>query len=50
MFSRMALAGIATAASCYAIGVVTEYFRTGGQDGRGIDGFTAFESERRQRE
>lgn len=44
---RMAFAGTATAATCYAIGVVTEYFRTGGQDGRGIDGFTAFESERR---
>lgn len=45
---RMAFAGTATAASCYALGVVIEYFRTGGQDGRGIDGFTAFESERRQ--
>jgi hypothetical protein len=43
----MIFAGTATAASCYAIGVVTEYFRTGGIDGRGIDGFTEFESERR---
>ncbi|KAJ5580022.1 uncharacterized protein N7459_006007 [Penicillium hispanicum] len=47
---RMIFAGTATAASCYAIGVVTEYFRTGSRDGRRIDGFTAFESERRQRE
>ena len=47
---RMFLAGGATAATCYAIGVVTEYFRTGGQDGRGIDGFTEFESERRRRD
>lgn len=45
---RMAFAGTVTAGTCYAIGVVTEYFRTGGQDGRGIDGFTAFESERRR--
>lgn len=45
---RMLFAGTATAGTCYAIGVVTEYFRTGGQDGRGIDGFTVFESERRQ--
>ncbi|KAJ5156787.1 hypothetical protein N7492_009590 [Penicillium capsulatum] len=48
LFRKMMVAGIATAASCYAIGVVIEYFRTGGQDGRGIDGFTAFESDRRQ--
>ena len=47
---RMAFAGTATAATCYAIGVVGEYFRTGGQDGRGIDGFTEFESERRHRD
>lgn len=45
---RMLFAGTATAGTCYAIGVVTEYFRTGGHDGRGIDGFTVFESERRQ--
>ncbi|PYH34934.1 uncharacterized protein BO87DRAFT_415660 [Aspergillus neoniger CBS 115656] len=44
---RMLFSGVATAGTCYAIGVVVEYFRTGGQDGRGIDAFTAFESERR---
>lgn len=44
------MAGTMTAATCYAIGVVTEFFRTGGQDGHGIDGFTAFESDRRHRE
>ncbi|OJJ33197.1 hypothetical protein ASPWEDRAFT_613920 [Aspergillus wentii DTO 134E9] len=47
---RMFLTGVMTAATCYAIGVVVEYFRTGGKDGRGIDGFTEFESERRRRE
>lgn len=47
---RMLFAGTATAATCYAIGVVGEYFRTGGQDGHGIDGFTEFESERRHRD
>ncbi|KAF7586348.1 hypothetical protein BBP40_009044 [Aspergillus hancockii] len=47
---RMLIGGFATAATCYALGVVGEYFRTGGQDGRGIDGFTEFESERRQRD
>lgn len=46
----MLLAGGITAATCYAIGVVSEYFRTGGQDGYGIDGFTEFESERRRRD
>ncbi|KAJ5708185.1 hypothetical protein N7488_007986 [Penicillium malachiteum] len=46
--NRAIFACTATAASCYALGVVIEYFRTGGQDGHGIDGFTAFESERRQ--
>jgi hypothetical protein len=45
---RMLLAGTATAASCYALAVVTEFFRTGGADGRGFDAFTAFESERRR--
>ncbi|KAJ5731155.1 uncharacterized protein N7483_005663 [Penicillium malachiteum] len=45
--SRATFAVTATAASCYALGVVIEYFCTGGQDGHGIDGFTAFESERR---
>ncbi|KAJ5788026.1 hypothetical protein N7457_003016 [Penicillium paradoxum] len=47
---RMLLAGTITAATCYAIGVVTEFFRTGGQDGRGTDGLTAFEADRRHRE
>lgn len=37
------LAGIATGGSCYAIGVVAEYFRTGGQDGLGPSGFTGLE-------
>ncbi|KAJ5659223.1 hypothetical protein N7507_005674 [Penicillium longicatenatum] len=50
IFRRMILTGTATAASCYAIGVVVEYFRTGGKDGHGIDGFTSFESERRHRD
>ncbi|KAJ6017967.1 hypothetical protein N7451_001346 [Penicillium sp. IBT 35674x] len=50
IFRRVILTSTATAASCYAIGVVVEYFRTGGQDGYGIDGFTAFESERRHRD
>ncbi|KAE8131520.1 hypothetical protein BDV38DRAFT_17343 [Aspergillus pseudotamarii] len=47
---RVLISGFATAATCYAVGVVCEYFRTGGQDGRGIDGFTEFESERRHRD
>lgn len=46
----MLIAGTATTATCYAIGVMTEFFRTGGNDGRGIDGFTVFESDRRCRE
>jgi len=46
----MLFAGTATAATCYAIGVVVEFFRTGGQEGRGVDGFTVFESDRRHRE
>lgn len=46
----MLIAGTVTAATCYAIGVMTEFFRTGGNDGRGIDGFTVFESDRRRRE
>ncbi|KAJ5175358.1 uncharacterized protein N7482_001235, partial [Penicillium canariense] len=50
VFRRMILTGTIAAASCYAMGVVTEYFRTGGQDGLGADAFTAFESERRRRE
>lgn len=40
---RVFLAGSFTAASCYAIGVVAEYFRTGGQDGLGPQGFTGLE-------
>ncbi|EPS30750.1 hypothetical protein PDE_05702 [Penicillium oxalicum 114-2] len=44
---RMVLTGTITAASCYALGVLVEYFRTGGIDGRGADAFTTFESERR---
>lgn len=47
---RMFVSGVATAGTCYAIGVVSEYFRTGGVDGWGIDGFTEFESERRHME
>ncbi|KAL2810877.1 hypothetical protein BJX63DRAFT_400793 [Aspergillus granulosus] len=47
---RMVISGAATAGTCYAIGVVVEYFRTGGDDGWGVDGFTVFESERRHRE
>lgn len=46
---RMFISGAATAATCYAIGVVIEYFRTGGEYGLGIDAFTEFESERRRR-
>ncbi|KAL2004057.1 hypothetical protein VTN02DRAFT_562 [Thermoascus thermophilus] len=44
---KVLLTGVATAASCYAIGVVVEYFRTGGEDGRGPEGFTPFDAERR---
>ncbi|KAL4993483.1 hypothetical protein BDV10DRAFT_23954 [Aspergillus recurvatus] len=47
---RMLVGGLATGGTCYALGVVSEYFRTGGKDGFGIDGFTEFESERRHRE
>ncbi|KAL5044486.1 hypothetical protein BDW71DRAFT_100650 [Aspergillus fruticulosus] len=47
---RMLVGGLATGGTCYALGVVIEYFRTGGKDGYGIDGFTEFESERRHRE
>ncbi|KAJ5108889.1 hypothetical protein N7456_005564 [Penicillium angulare] len=47
---RIVLIGTATAASCYAIGVVVEYFRSGGKNGRGIDAFTVFESDRLHRE
>ncbi|CAG7938399.1 unnamed protein product [Penicillium nalgiovense] len=47
---RILIAGTATASTCYAVGVIVEFFRTGGNDGRGIDGFTVFESDRRCRE
>ncbi|KAL5335147.1 hypothetical protein BJX70DRAFT_331535 [Aspergillus crustosus] len=47
---RMFIGGAATAGTCIALSIVGEYFRTGGADGRGIDGFTAFESDRRHRE
>jgi hypothetical protein len=47
---RMLVGGLATGGTCYALGVVGEYFRTGGKDGFGIDGFTEFESERRHLE
>ncbi|KAJ5225463.1 conserved serine-threonine rich protein [Penicillium chermesinum] len=47
---RVLFGGVVTAAFCYTTGVVSEYFRTGGADGRGPDGFTPFEVERRYRE
>ena len=47
---RMLFTGTAAAGTCYAFGVVVEYFRTGGSDGRGVDAFTVFESDRRQRD
>ncbi|EED18292.1 conserved serine-threonine rich protein [Talaromyces stipitatus ATCC 10500] len=47
---RIVLSGVATAGTFYAIGVVCEYFVTGGQDGLGPEGFTEFEAERRRRE
>lgn len=47
---RIVLSGVATAGTFYAIGVVCEYFLTGGQDGLGPEGFTEFEAERRRRE
>ena len=40
---RMALAGVVTGGTVYAIGVVVEYFKTGGQDGLGPRGFTGLE-------
>jgi hypothetical protein len=46
----MLLAGTVTAATCYAIGAVIEFFRTGGRDGSGIDGFTVLEADRRHRD
>lgn len=47
---RIVLSGVATAGTFYAIGVVCEYFITGGQDGLGPEGFTEFEAERRRRD
>ncbi|QKX54864.1 uncharacterized protein TRUGW13939_01954 [Talaromyces rugulosus] len=47
---RVFLTGFATAGVLYAVGVVCEYFRTGGQDGLGPEGFTAFEAERKRRD
>ncbi|KKK17596.1 hypothetical protein AOCH_005758 [Aspergillus ochraceoroseus] len=49
LLRKMLVGSTATAATVYAISIVAEYFRTGGEDGRGIDGFTEFESERRHR-
>ena len=40
---RMVLGGIVTGGTLYAIGVVVEYFKTGGQDGLGPRGFTGLE-------
>lgn len=40
---RMFLTGVITGGTCYAIGVVAEYFKTGGQDGQGPRGFTGLE-------
>nr|KMM68645.1 hypothetical protein CPAG_04970 [Coccidioides posadasii RMSCC 3488] len=40
---RAVLAGVVAGGTCYAIGVVAEYFRTGGQDGLGPRGFTGLE-------
>ncbi|WEW59353.1 hypothetical protein PRK78_004823 [Emydomyces testavorans] len=42
-FRRAFFAGVITGGTCYAIGVVAEYFRTGGQDGLGPRGFTGLE-------
>ncbi|KAL4748515.1 hypothetical protein BDW72DRAFT_153513 [Aspergillus terricola var. indicus] len=47
---RMLVGGFATGGTCYALGVVSEFFKTGGRDGFGMDGFTEFESERRHLE
>ena len=43
---RMAITGVATAGTCYAIGVVSEYFRTGGEDGWGVDAGAARTSQK----
>ncbi|KAL3475280.1 hypothetical protein BJX99DRAFT_161174 [Aspergillus californicus] len=47
---RMLISGVAMAGTCFAVSTVSEYFRTGGKDGWGIDGFTVFESEREHRQ
>lgn len=48
--SRVFLTGFSVAGVFYAVGVVCEYFRTGGQDGLGPVGFTEFEAERIRRD
>ncbi|PGH34658.1 hypothetical protein GX50_02548 [[Emmonsia] crescens] len=40
---RVLLTGGVAAGTCYAFGVVAEYFRTGGHDGLGPQGFTGLE-------
>ncbi|PGG99249.1 hypothetical protein AJ79_08612 [Helicocarpus griseus UAMH5409] len=40
---RFLLTGGVAGATCYALGVIAEYFRTGGQDGLGPRGFTGLE-------
>ncbi|PGH06425.1 hypothetical protein GX51_02437 [Blastomyces parvus] len=40
---RVLLTGGVAAGTCYAFGVVAEYFRAGGQDGLGPQGFTGLE-------
>ncbi|KAK2811643.1 hypothetical protein FQN50_001985 [Emmonsiellopsis sp. PD_5] len=40
---RVFLTGVVAAGTCYALGVISEYFRTGGQDGLGPQGFTGLE-------
>lgn len=48
---RILLTGFGMAGTFYAIGVVCEYFRTGGNDGLGPEGyFTAFEMDRKKRD
>jgi hypothetical protein len=47
---RVILSGFATAGTFYAIGVVCEYFITGGKDGLGPEGLSEFEAERRRRD
>lgn len=48
---RIFLTGAGMAGTFYAIGVVCEYFRTGGRDGLGPEGYlTAFEMDRKKRD